>query len=94
MTLSSDQFLYLMYACIAGLCIGWVSLFVSVRKQPEVLSKLFTQGYFLRMITVALIVVCVGVLVVVDKLNSEASTILAGIAGFVLGGMRNSKIND
>ncbi len=94
MNISSDQFSYISISVIIGLAFSWVGLFFFLRKQPEVLRSLFGEGIFLRMITVVFIITSASMLALADKLSSEVSTILAGIAGFVLGGLKSTKKNS
>ena len=85
MNLTGDQFVWLASACIAGLVAAWLGLFLALRNHPGVLDRLFSEGFFLRMITVVFIVIAASILSAVDKLTSDLSTILAAVAGFVLG---------
>ena len=85
MNLTGGEFLWFVGICASGLVIVAVTLFVSIRNQPAVLEQLFSEGFFLRMITVVFIVAAASILAVAGKLTSELSTILAAVAGFVLG---------
>jgi len=85
--LSSQEFLWIIIAEISGVCVAWIALFWALRGQGTVLTKLFSEGFFLRMITVVFIVCAAGTLALGGRLSAELATILAGIAGFVLGGV-------
>jgi hypothetical protein len=72
---------------MGGLTACWVVLLLVLRNSPEVIKSLFTESYFLRLLTVGFIVIATTLLGLVGKLTPELSTIFAGIAGFVLGGV-------
>ena len=74
---------------IIGLVICWCTIFFGLRSQPKILTTLFLSGLFLRLMTVIFILCATVGLALCDRLSSEVSTILAGIAGYVLGNSRS-----
>lgn len=73
---------------IAAVGIAWtvVPLAFIIRGQTDTLVDVLKQGTALRYITVTYIVLIVVTLALVGKLDSkDVSTLLAGIAGYVLG---------
>jgi hypothetical protein len=88
MNLTGEQFILFVAICSSGLVIVAVALFFSIRNQPAIIEQMFSEGFFLRMVTVVFIVSAASILALADKLTSDLSTILAAVAGFVLGEAR------
>src|SRR6266853_544445 len=93
LTLAPEQFVCLCIAFIIGLVLSWIAVFICLRNQPKALVALFAGGLFLRILTVLFIVCCAFGLALAGRLSAEVSTILAGIAGYVLGTARAEKKN-
>jgi hypothetical protein len=88
MDLTGEQFVLFVAICASGLVIVAVALFASIRNQPAIIERMFSEGFFLRMVTVVFIVSAASILALAGKLTSDLSTILAAVAGFVLGEAR------
>lgn len=91
MQLSSKEFLQLCFAVIGGLTIGWGVFIFLLSKKTEEFKSLFSDGLMLRMLAVIFIITATALLGIAEKLSAEASAILAGVAGYVLGGVRTDK---
>lgn len=79
--------LYLASILAGTFCLCWGTVWISLRSQPEVLSTLIERGYLLRIVVVVFVVITSGFLALVGALTTEVSTMMAGIAGYVLGGI-------
>jgi hypothetical protein len=82
---------YLCIAAIVALVIGWVFVFFILRDKEGLLRGLLTEGNLLRLLTVVFIVLCTTLLAILGKLNEAVSAIFGGIAGYVLGSIRQKK---
>jgi hypothetical protein len=56
MSLTAEQFLYLAIIAASVITIAFITLFVCLRSQPNVLLALFADALFLRMLTVVVII--------------------------------------
>lgn len=89
MELTGQQYLYLWLSVIVGSVVAWGMAFLCMRSKPEVIGAIFTEGgYGLRILTVFFILIAGTMLAMGGKLSSEIAVILAGIAGYVLGGIQ------
>lgn len=87
--LSGDQLLYLVVALTVALVVALVAFFVAFSRAPAELRQLVADGAYLQNLTVILVVLVAGGLTLAGKLSSElAATLLSGITGYVLGGVK------
>ena len=79
--------------------VGSIAFYRAEKGQAVSFGLLFQRGNFLRLGTVALIILAVVLLALVGKLTEGAAAVLSGLAGYVLGGLDrqlvgNQKRND
>ena len=89
--MDSNQIIFLSTTCAICMTVAWIVLFLTLRKQPEVLLALFNGGQILRLMTVMFIVTAITVLAMGGLFTQDLATIFAGIAGYVLGGVQRNK---
>lgn len=94
MNLQSGEFALLLYSIVFGLCVvsGGILIAVLFRKDPartvEALKTFYDNGNGLRIITVLTVLATAGVLGFGGKLDQGVVSLLSGVAGFVLGGLK------
>lgn len=83
--------LYLAIAILVSFAICWSVPWLALRQREDALRRLVDKGNLLRLMAVAFVVGAALCLAVVDRLSPEVSTLLAGVAGYVLGGTQRSQ---
>ena len=76
---------------IATAVVLWKATAAAGNLEPAIVSRLIGDGNALRLLTVLLVISAATFLGLSHKLDESLATLLAGIAGFVLGGMRRSE---
>ncbi len=92
--LTSSEITWVAFAAFIGFTICWVAMFVSLRKEPKMLRLLVSDGILLRVVTVVFVLFSVCVLAITEKLTPDVTAIMAGIAGYVLGGVGRAQKAD
>jgi len=86
--------LYLCFAAIGALVIGWVVAFATLRDKSDVMHGLLMEGNLLRLLTVVFVVLCTTLLAIMGKLNEAVAAIFSGIVGYVLGTLRQRTLSN
>lgn len=85
-SVDSGIFLGLVAVIATTFVLIWgLSLFF-LRNHPQLLRAFFAEGFAVRLST---IIAAAGVLSLFGKMDARVATLLSGIAGFVLGGVKN-----
>lgn len=66
----------------------WKAAQMAGDKEPAIFNRLFGGGNAVRLLTVALVIACATYLGLTGQLDQGVISLFAGIAGFVLGGLR------
>lgn len=80
--------LLLAASVIAFSVVLWKAAHMAGANEPAIFSRLFGGGNAVRLLTVALVVACATFLGLAEHLDQGVVSLFAGIAGFVLGGLR------
>jgi hypothetical protein len=89
--LSNEQLFWLIAVAIVCILIAWCVAFWCLRGKADTLKALLLEGNLIRLLTVLLIVFATTILAILGVLNEAVSAIFAGIVGYVLGSMRETK---
>jgi hypothetical protein len=79
--LSGNQVVVVISIALVSAVSGWISMFISLRKNDRSLFKIVANGVMVRLVAVGLIVFAVAILALTNTLKAEVSTLLSGIAG-------------
>ena len=80
---------------IVSLTSVMITALIRVEKGHSTQLRLIFQGtQFLKLATVLVIIISATYLAIADKLDQGIVVILSGVAGFVLGGLRDKKPSD
>jgi hypothetical protein len=63
-------------------------MLIALRHSPDTITKFVSPETVLRMYALAFVILAVTFLAAIDALSAEASTLLAAISGYVLGGIK------
>ena len=86
--------LYLAVAILISFAVCWSVPWIALRQREDALRRLVDKGNLLRLMTVAFVIGAALCLAVINRLSPEVSTLLAGVAGYVLGGIQKSPTED
>lgn len=90
--LPSSEAFWLIVAVTFMMAAAYVATIVVASRTEGILKEAVVRGALLQLGTVSCIVLTVACLGLVEKLeSSEVSTVLAGIAGYVLGALKVSE---
>ena len=82
--------LYLAMVILITFTVCWSVPWIALRQREDVLRRLFDRGNLLRLMAVAFVCGAALCLAVINRLSAEVSTLLSGVAGYVLGGIQRS----
>jgi hypothetical protein len=81
-------------AVVIATLAGWAWMFHTLNQRPDLLTKLVASGVLLRMLALGFVLAAVTILGLSNRLSAEACTLLAGVSGYVLGGVRSARQDD
>ncbi len=87
----SPNLFWMVLCTMLGLVVAWGIFFLCMKPDTKGMVAIIQEGMLLRMLTVVFIICSTATLVTIDKFTAEVSTVYAGIAGFVLGGVQYRK---
>ncbi len=90
-TLSSENLFWIIIVGAVCITVGWIAVFLLLRKQQGQLEVFLRDGNGVKLLTVVFVIFATTILAVMGALSEAVAAIFSGVVGYVLGSVRGTK---
>ena len=83
---STQELTLLLISFAVILLLGWISTLYFLKRESAQIQEIIEKGSALKFIAIVFIIIVVGILALIDKIDSDQiSTLYAAIIGYLIG---------